>query len=174
MIGQLVARIFAVTPDRDIHGLRSEGVKPVFVTFKAPGSTRFAAWLELTIEWRRGASARNAVKEVLDRNLSRTALKMEVSEDPVLRNVHSSSGVGLFGGSLAALMNISADRTRRLADDLFGSRTEALAKPHARCPKAPQEPGPAQLRAAALRQRAAKELLAKARAQPPRLKAQEP
>ncbi|MBU6407138.1 MAG: hypothetical protein KGS44_08390 [Alphaproteobacteria bacterium] len=54
MIGQLVARIFAVTPDRDIHGLRSEGVKPVFVTFKAPGSTRFAAWLELTIEWRRG------------------------------------------------------------------------------------------------------------------------
>jgi AcrR family transcriptional regulator len=127
MIAQLVERILAISPDGDISAMRESGLRALFDSFETRGAARLAAWLELTGQWRRLTSVRQAVNDVVARNLARTGRPPATAENLVLVSVVLAMGVGLFGHSVATLMGKPPGRARKLAEDLLQLQADALA-----------------------------------------------
>lgn len=129
MIRQLVDQILASAPSAVDPVARAEaGARALFDAFEARGAARLAAWLELTGESRRLTLVREAVREVVANRIAQEgAVGPETAEEFILVSVALAMGVGLFGRSLAELMDKPPERTRELALELIRWRMLAMA-----------------------------------------------
>lgn len=129
MIRQLVDQILASAPSAVDPLARAEaGARTLFDAFESRGAARLAAWLELTGESRRMTLVREAVREVVANRIAQEgAVDPETAEEFILVSVVLAMGVGLFGRSLAELMDKPPERTRELALDLIRWRMRAMA-----------------------------------------------
>lgn len=113
MVADLVARILAIS---EVSTEPSPaGAQALFDAFEAPGVARLAAWLEMTGEARRMTMVRDAVQSVVMKLSARASITPEQAEDLIMVSVVLAMGVGLFGRSLASLMDKPAGHTRTLA-----------------------------------------------------------
>jgi AcrR family transcriptional regulator len=116
MTQQLVADVLALADQGGDREDKQEAVvQALFEVFETRGAARLAAWLELTGEWRRLTSVREAVQSVVAKRVSYGDLNTREVEDLVLVSVALAMGAGLFGRSLAQLIGRPAGRTRKVA-----------------------------------------------------------
>jgi AcrR family transcriptional regulator len=116
MTQQLVADVLALADQGGDREDKQEAVvQALFEVFETRGAARLAAWLELTGEWRRLTSVREAVQSVVAKRVSFGDLNTREVEDLVLVSVALAMGAGLFGRSLAQLIGRPAGRTRKVA-----------------------------------------------------------
>lgn len=126
MVHQLVAGVLALS-DRagDREDQNGAVVQALFDVFETRGAARLAAWLELTGEWRRLTSVREAVRSVIVKRVSRGDLDTAQVEDLVLASVTLAMGAGLFGRSLAQLIGSPPSRAREVAAEVLRAYTLA-------------------------------------------------
>jgi AcrR family transcriptional regulator len=116
MTTQLVADILALATQAGGHDDKVEAVvQALFDVFETRGAARLAAWLELTGEWRRLTSVREAVQAVVAKRVSFGDINAGQAEDLVLVSVTLAMGAGLFGRSLAQLIGKPAGSAREAA-----------------------------------------------------------
>jgi AcrR family transcriptional regulator len=116
MVEQLVASILALDVSEGGRPDQIEAVvQALFDVFETRGAARLGAWLELTGEWRRLTSVREAVGAVVAKRVAFGDMAAHEVEDLVLVSVTLAMGAGLFGRSLAALIGRDPDRTREVA-----------------------------------------------------------
>jgi len=120
MVQQLVADVLALADQAGGPEIKQEAVvQALFDVFETRGAARLAAWLELTGEWRRLSSVREAVQRVVLKRVSFGDLDAQQAEDLVLVSVTLAMGAGLFGRSLAQLIGRPAGRTREVAAEVL-------------------------------------------------------
>ncbi|MDX2277192.1 MAG: TetR family transcriptional regulator [Hyphomonadaceae bacterium] len=118
MVEQLAADVLALADQSgDVQMKQEAVVQALFDVFEKRGAARLAAWLELTGEWRRLTSVRQAVQQVVAKRAALGDLDIEATEDLVLISVVLAMGAGLFGAPLARLVGSPAGRTRKVAAD---------------------------------------------------------
>jgi AcrR family transcriptional regulator len=124
MVRQLVERVLAITAvAEDPTRSAVEAVTAMFDAFEARGAARLAAWLELTGQARRLTVVRTAVREVVAARLGRFAsMPAAALEDTMLASITMALGVGLFGSTLAELLDKPPSRTREMVLSLLLSR----------------------------------------------------
>jgi AcrR family transcriptional regulator len=122
MVRQLVDEVLASThgggdPAMNAGALNAgEGVIALFDAFERKGAARLAAWLELRGEARRLTAVRGAVREVIDARVCQfPRISVEALEDFMLASITMALAVGLFGSTLAELMDKPAGRAREVA-----------------------------------------------------------
>lgn len=128
MTGSLVEAALAAAADAERNPGRAIEitVQALFDTFEARGAARLAAWLELTGEWRRLTSVREAISQVAKRQGLRMGLSTAEAEEFVLASLALAMGAGLFGSSLGQLMGKPKTLVRDLAANLLRERAAAL------------------------------------------------
>jgi len=118
MVQQLAADVLALSDQTaDLQMKQEAVVQALFDVFEKRGAARLAAWLELTGEWRRLTSVRQAVQQVVAKRAALGDFDLEKTEDLVLLSVVLAMGAGLFGAPLARLIGRPADSTRKVAGD---------------------------------------------------------
>ena len=124
MVGRLVEEILAITHD-GLGPVQSAGeeIIALFDAFERKGAARLAAWLELRGEARRLTVVRSAVRQVIDARTGQYGrVPAEALEDFMLASITLALAVGLFGSTLAELMDKPVGRAREVALDLLLSR----------------------------------------------------
>jgi len=118
MTAQLVTAILAIAERAGDHNDKTQAVvQALFDVFETRGAARLAAWLELTGEWRRLTSVREAVQTVVAKRVSLGGLDAQQAEELVLVSVTLAMGAGLFGRALAQLIGKPAGATRKAATE---------------------------------------------------------
>lgn len=127
MTGELVeASLAAIVEAEKNPGRAIElSVQALFDTFESRSAARLAAWLELTGEWRRLTSVRDAISQVTKRQSQRKGLGVAAAEEMALVSLSLALGAGLFGSSLGQLMGKPKPLVRELAAMLLRERAVA-------------------------------------------------
>jgi TetR/AcrR family transcriptional regulator, repressor for neighboring sulfatase len=122
MIRQLVDQLLEAHQRTPVEGRHPEvGLQAMFDTFEGKGAARLAAWLELTGEVKRLTMVRDAVRSVVASRAALDGLPRSVAENHALVGIVLAMGTGLFGRSLAELMDRPAGTTRQLALEFLGT-----------------------------------------------------
>ncbi len=126
MVRQLVDEVLMINEHTaDSAQSAAEGVTALFDAFEAKGAARLAAWLELTGEARRLTLVRSAVREVIDARVGQYArVPAEALEDFMLASITMALAAGLFGPTLADLMDKPKGRTREVVLSLLLARLQ--------------------------------------------------
>ena len=117
MVASLVDDVLAITLDpADPVVSAGRGIAALFAAFETKGAARLAAWLELTGESRRLTMVRQAVREVIDRDvMAYPDAPVGPLEDFILVSISTALGVGLFGATLSQLLGKPPERARDTA-----------------------------------------------------------
>lgn len=121
MIAELVGRMMA--PDGEATVV--ERIDALFDAF-AGGGARLAGWIELKGDSRRLTLVKSAIRTIVEERVAATGVDPSVAEDGVLFAVVLALGVGLFGPTLAALLDRPANVTRDVALRLLLPLLEGL------------------------------------------------
>ncbi|MEZ6022663.1 MAG: TetR family transcriptional regulator [Hyphomonadaceae bacterium] len=116
MVARLVADVMAVADQESGAEDKTEAiVAALFDVFETRGAARLAAWLELSGEWRRLTSVREAVQTVVAKRVALGGLDARQAEALVMVSVTLAMGAGLFGASLAQLIGRDPKAARAAA-----------------------------------------------------------
>lgn len=124
MIAELVTGILEMDVPENPREARGIALKNLFDAFENKGAARLAAWLELTDESRRLRSVKEAVQTIIRQKINQPEIPEDYLEDTILISVILAVGVGLFGPTMAALLDKPSDRARKLAISLLESGFE--------------------------------------------------